>query len=179
VIASGSVQHIAFTCSFATRRRLRFPSLLLAGLDFGSALQIDFGFASQIALFLIFERHELCSRIAVENYFFLSVSCVLVAAIGNTRTAFIAGPSAVAADLAGGARCAVALADRLALIVCVIFAHLRPVYYAAFSKYGLSRFFPDAPAILVWRAHTRQSFLNVAWAMQPPSHFDPFLCLQI
>ena len=76
----------------------------------------------------------------------------MVAAIGNTRTAFIAGPSAVAADLAGGARCAVALADRLALIVCVIFAHQRPVFRAAFLRHGLSRKFSDALAKHVWRS---------------------------
>jgi hypothetical protein len=76
----------------------------------------------------------------------------VVVAIGNTRIAFIAGPTAVGADQAGGARHAVALADRLALIVCVIFAHLRPVFYAAPLKYGLSRFYSDAPAKFVWRA---------------------------
>jgi hypothetical protein len=64
--ASGSVQHSASACSFATRRRLRFPSpLLVAALDFGSALQI-LVVASQIELFLISKRHELCRRIAVE-----------------------------------------------------------------------------------------------------------------
>ena len=48
---------------------------------------------------------------------------------------------------------AIMLADRLALIVCNIFAHLHPVFYAVKSAYGLSRFFSAAAAKIVWRAH--------------------------
>ena len=57
------------------------------------------------------------------------------------------------ADQAGVAQRAMLLADRLALIVCVIFAHLHPVFYAVKSAYGLSRNFSDAAAKIVWRAH--------------------------
>ena len=47
----------------------------------------------------------------------------------------------------GGAQHASVLADRLALlIVCLIFAHLRPVFYAGFAKHGLSRNLSDALA---------------------------------
>ena len=80
--------------------------------------------------------------------------------IENTRIAFIAGPSAVAADLAGTARCAVTLADLLALIVCNIFAHLRPVFRAVMLKQGLSRSLSDALAKIVWRAHATITFLG-------------------
>jgi hypothetical protein len=88
---------------------------------------------------------------AVESFSFLFVSCgqVLVVAIGLANIALIAGPIAVGADHAGGARHAIPLADLLALIVCVIFAHLRPVFYAVMSKYGLSRKFSDALAKIV------------------------------
>jgi hypothetical protein len=48
---------------------------------------------------------------------------------------------------------AIALANRLALILCAIFAHLRPVFYAAISIHGLSRNLSDALAKIVWRAH--------------------------
>ena len=83
---------------------------------------------------------------AVESFSFLSVSFGQVLAIGNARTAFIAGKFAVGAAATGGAQHAVALADRLALIiVCLIFAHLpRPVFYTAVAKYGFSRIFSDA-----------------------------------
>jgi hypothetical protein len=60
----------------------RCASLRLAGLDFGSALQI-LVVASQLALFLLSESHELCRRMAVEKIFFLFVSCGQVLAIGN------------------------------------------------------------------------------------------------
>jgi hypothetical protein len=90
---------------------------------------------------------------AVENYFFLSVSCDLVTLVGNARIAYIAGLFVVDADHAGVAQRAIDLADRLALIVCNIFAHLRPVFYAVKSAYGLSRSSSDAAAKIVWRAH--------------------------
>ena len=83
---------------------------------------------------------------AVESFSFLFVSSGQVVAIGLARIALIAGRFAVGADCAGGAHHAVYLADLLALIVCVIFAHPRPVFYAVMSKYGLSRNFSDAPA---------------------------------
>ena len=57
------------------------------------------------------------------------------------------------ADQAGGARHAIILPDRLVLIVCNIFAHKRPVFYAVASKCGLFRLFSDALAIFAWRAH--------------------------
>ena len=57
------------------------------------------------------------------------------------------------ADQAGVAQRAIVLADRLALIiVCLIFAHLRPVFHAVVPHLGLSRIFSDAVAKLVWRA---------------------------
>jgi hypothetical protein len=94
------------------------------------------------------------------------VSCDLVIFFGNARAAFIAGSFAVIADQAGVAQRAIVLADRLALIVCVIFAHLRPVFYAVTSAYGLLRSFSDAAAKLVWRAHatiaSERSMLDAA-----------------
>ena len=57
------------------------------------------------------------------------------------------------ADQAGVAQRAKLLADRLALIVCNILAHLRPVFHTHPSKYGLSRNLSDAIAKIVWRAH--------------------------
>jgi hypothetical protein len=106
-------------------------------------------------LFLLFESQQgLCRRVVEENYFFLFVSCGQVVAIGNARIALIAGSIAVDAGPAGGAYYAVLLADLLApAIVCVVFAHLRPVFHAAPSKYGLLRCFSDAAAIALWRAH--------------------------
>jgi hypothetical protein len=67
------------------------------------------------------------------NSFFLFVSCGQVLAIGNARTALIAGRIAVGADSAGVAHHAVPLAEQLALIACVIFAHYLPVFYAVLS----------------------------------------------
>jgi hypothetical protein len=58
--------------------------------------------------------------------------------------ALIAGLIVVDADQAGVAHHAVSLADRLALIVCSVFAHLRPVFYEAVSKYGLLRCISNA-----------------------------------
>jgi hypothetical protein len=90
---------------------------------------------------------------AVESFSFLSVSCGQVILIGNARTAFIAGTFAVGAEATGGAQHAIVLADRLALItVCLIFAQLRPVFYAVFPNHGLSRNLSDALAKHVWRA---------------------------
>ena len=97
---------------------------------------------------------------AVENFSFLSDSCDLVFLIGNARVAFIAGLFAVIADQAGGAQRAILLADRLALIVCNIFAHLRPVFYAVNTAYGLSRSFSDAAAKIVWHAHATIPFVR-------------------
>ena len=80
------------------------------------------------------EGHELYSRKAVESFSFLFVSCDLVKFFGNARIAFIAGLFVVDAEAGGVAQRAVNLADRLALlIVCLIFAHLRPVFYAVNS----------------------------------------------
>jgi hypothetical protein len=103
-------------------------------------------------LFLRCESQELCRRIAVESFSFLSVSCDQVFVIGNARLAFIAGPIAVGTEATGGTQRAIVLADRLALIVCAIFAHLRPVFHAALPKCGLSRKISDALAKHVWRA---------------------------
>ena len=62
-------------------------------------------------------------------------------------------------EATGGAQHAMLLAGRLALIiVCLIFAHLRPVFHAVPSKYGLSRIFSDAVAKLLWRAHATAVF---------------------
>ena len=88
-----------------------------------------------------------------ESFSFLFVSCDQVQVIGNARTALIEGPQTVGAESAGGAHHAVFLADRPTLIACVIFAHLRPVFYAGLSIHGLSRNFSDALAKIVWRAH--------------------------
>ena len=90
---------------------------------------------------------------AVESFSFLFVSCGQVFLIGNARIAFIAGLFAVGAEATGGAQHAIVLADRLALIVCNILAHLRPVFHAVNSAYGLSRNLSDAIAKFVWRAH--------------------------
>jgi hypothetical protein len=92
---------------------------------------------------------------AVESFSFLFVSCDLVTFFGSARIAVIAGlfPFVVDAEAAGAAQRAIRFADRLALlIVCLIFAHLRPVFYAPISAYELSRSFSDA-AKIVWRAH--------------------------
>jgi hypothetical protein len=121
---------------------------------------------------------------AEENFPFLFVSCGQVVAIGNVRTpALIAGSHliAVGADQTGGAHHAILLAGRLAAVVCVVFAHLRPVFYAVFAKYGLLRssfdVFLTQPQHLSGK-HTRQPCLVEAWSMHPSSHFDPFFCLQ-
>jgi hypothetical protein len=60
-----------------------------------------------------------------------------------------AGHIAVEADQAGGALHAILFSGHLALIVCVIFAHLRPVFYAVRSTCGISRNLSDALAKLV------------------------------
>ena len=63
------------------------------------------------------------------------------------------------ADQAGVAQHAMMLADRLALlIVCLIFAHLRPVFYAVNSAYELSRNYSDTAAKMLWRAHATICF---------------------
>ena len=97
---------------------------------------------------------------AVESFSFLSVSIDLVFEIGNARIAVIAGLFVVFADHAGGAHRAILLADRLALIVCNILAHLRPVFHAARSKCGLSRILSYAIAKIAWRAHATYIFLG-------------------
>ena len=84
---------------------------------------------------------------AVESFSFLFESTGQVVAIGNARNSFIAGTFAVGTEDTGGAQHASVLADRLALlIVCLIFAHLRPVFHAGFAKHGLSRNLSDALA---------------------------------
>jgi hypothetical protein len=73
----------------------------------------------------------------------------------------IAGSIAVGAGFAGGAHHAILLAGRLALIVCDIFAHLLPVFYLRSLVYVWSfRFFSDALAKIVWRAHAAIFFVR-------------------
>jgi hypothetical protein len=84
----------------------------------------------------------------------------------------------VGANHVGAAQHAIPFAYRLALIVCVIIAHLRPVFYTVTAKCGLSRIFSFAIAKIVWRALAALSSVVVAWPLRSSLHFDP-LCLQI
>jgi hypothetical protein len=60
----------------------------------------------------------------------------------------------------GGAHHATSLGDRLALIVCNVSAHLRPVFHAVASFCGLVIYLSDALAKIIWRAQATILFVQ-------------------